>query len=180
MKMTLSNKSILLGSIMLLSACATTGDYQAYINAQATAIAQHQPKPLLVLEAHDGQAITGLKRVEVNMPGSAPVIQQARENEWARVLDRALGVVGTIGGVYVGGKAAVGLAKAVGEAAKVPAAPQPNISYSYTDSYNETGDYSGAGSGVTNTTTNNSYNPISNAYNPVDNSNDGSCTTGNC
>lgn len=61
----------------------------------------------------EGQQITGLKSVRVYAPSAAPVIQQAKPNEWAAVASQALSVVGTVGGIVATGKAAVGIAREV-------------------------------------------------------------------
>lgn len=46
-------------------------------------------------------------------PSAAPVIQQAKPNEWTAVASQALSVVGTVGGIVATGKAAVGIAREV-------------------------------------------------------------------
>lgn len=103
---------------LFLVACSTSGDYQQYLAAQqaATSAALAAHKPLVLIEAHEGQPITGLKRIEVNTPMEAPVVQQSRPNEWAAVADRAIGVLGTGLGLKLGGDAAIGLAREVGRA----------------------------------------------------------------
>lgn len=191
-------------SIAALAGCASTGDYQAYLAAQQAANETQQPRPILLLEGYENQPITGLKRVEVNLPGHAPVIQQARPNEWAAVVGQGLGVIGTIGGIWAGGEAAKGLAGAVGNAAgrgyqyiQAPAAAQPNYIINGTGVIGQ-GSYSTqsvGGSGVIGTGTLNSVGgtgaaggnyqaPIdnSNQGNPVNNFNQGNptCTTGPC
>jgi hypothetical protein len=103
--------------IPFLTACAST-DYNNYLKAQQEANAQaaQNRKPLIEITAQPGQAITGLAGLKVYMPESAPVIQQQRENEWARVVGQGLSVLGTVGGIYYGGKAAAGLASEVRQA----------------------------------------------------------------
>ena len=101
-----------------LTACATSAEYDSYLKAQAEAnkqAAEHQ-KPLVRLVAQPGQQITGLQSLEVYTPTSAPVVQQARPSEWAAVVSQGLGVVGSVGGLAVGGKAAIGLASQVRQA----------------------------------------------------------------
>jgi hypothetical protein len=95
-----------------LAACATSPEYTSYLQAQQEANKQaieHQ-KPLVRLTAHPGQTITGLQSLEVYTPTAAPVFQQSRPNEWAAVVQTGLGVVGTLGGIKLGGDAAIGLA----------------------------------------------------------------------
>lgn len=104
---------------LVLAGCSTTGEYRDYLTAthEGHKLALQNQKPLVEIEAAEGQVITGLKAVRVYTPVSAPVVQQARPNEWAGVANNALGVIGSLGGVYLGGKAAEGLATAVGSAA---------------------------------------------------------------
>jgi hypothetical protein len=189
--------------LVALAGCASSGDYQSYLAAQQQANAAYTQKPILLMEGYDGQPITGLKRIEVNLPGQAPVIQQAKDNEWARVVSQGLGVFGTIGGIWAGGEAAKGLAGAVGSAAnhgyEFVQSPQPNLtiggsgvigsgSYNYnavsgsgvigSGTLNSVGATGAAGGTYTapSTSTTGSYNPDnSNQGNPVHN-----CTTGPC
>ena len=108
----------------VLGACASGGDYKQYVDAQMEAIRQHQAqaKPLVSIKAQAGQTISGLESIEINVPGQAPLIQQARGNEWAPVIGQAIGALGIVGGIVAGGHAAVGIANAVGNAARVPQA----------------------------------------------------------
>ena len=109
-------KALISCLVLLTTGCASSGvEYAAYLKAQSDANAMHvqSQKPLVEIEAIEGQQITGLKSVRVYAPSSAPVIQQARPNEWAAVASQALGVVGTVGGIIATGKAAIGIAKEV-------------------------------------------------------------------
>lgn len=85
----------------LLAGCAST-DYKQYIAAQekANEMAIKEQKPLVEITAQPGQSITGL----------------AGPNEWVGVFSQGLGVLGTLGGIHYGGKAAVGLASEVRQA----------------------------------------------------------------
>ncbi len=187
-------------SLVALAGCASSGDYQSYLASQHQENAAYKQKPILLLEGYDGKPITGLKRLEVNLPGQAPVIQQAKDNEWARVVSQGLGVFGKIGGIWAGGEAAKGLAGAVGNAAnrgyEFVQSPQPNLTIGGSGvigsgSYNAVSGSGVIGSGTLNsvgatgaaggtytapsTNTTGSYNP--------DNSNQGNphtCTTGPC
>lgn len=113
-------KSLLLLPVFLVG-CANT-DYTKYLDAQAEFARANPARPLLVIEAHEGQQITGLKRLEINTPQvgqGAANIQAPQPNQWLGIVGQALGIVGTVGGVVAGGKAAQGLARAVGDAATV-------------------------------------------------------------
>jgi hypothetical protein len=82
-------RSILLVAVAL-TGCASDAAYLAYLDAQrtanATAYAQH--KPLLELIGHDGQPITGLAAIRVNLPIEVPRVEQQRPSEWAGIVDR--------------------------------------------------------------------------------------------
>lgn len=97
-----------------LAGCASN-DYVQYLTAQAEAnrSAQDLQKPLVRLTAHPGMSITGLASLEVFAPQQLPVIQQSRPNEWAGVLGQGLSILGTVGSLYVSGKATLGVANAV-------------------------------------------------------------------
>lgn len=102
---------------LVLAACAHDQQYRDYLAAQQAANAAYRPAPLFVLEAHEGQPITGIKRIEVNVPGQPPIVQQARPSEWAQVWQSGLGTFGMLGGIYLGGRAAIGLSNSIGNAA---------------------------------------------------------------
>lgn len=114
MKKRLFSVLILMSS---LAGCASPG-YKEYLQAQSDANRQalEAQKPLIRITAQPGQQITGLQSLEVYTPQQMPVIQQARENEWARVLGQGLGVVGQVGSIYYGGKAAASLASEIRQA----------------------------------------------------------------
>lgn len=153
---------ILMGlSLLALSGCAASPDYNTYVRAQSDANAAHVQKPLLVLEAHDGQPITGLARVEVNMPTQAPVIQQARPNEWAAVVSQGLGILGAVGGVVATGKAMEGVANAVigGQAPMTPNITTTNTTNTTTTTTSTDSSINGSYNPSTPTTITNSYNP---------------------
>ena len=68
---------LLLCTAVLLTACASSPDYNQYIQAQTEANKQamESQKPLVRLVAQPGMAITGLQSLEVYTPSQAPVIQ---------------------------------------------------------------------------------------------------------
>ena len=103
-------------ALILLTGCASSGEYRDYLTAQhaANELAMKEQKPLFRLTAQDGQAITGLKSIEIYTPQAPTQIQQARPSEWAGVIGQGLSVVGALGGVYLGGQAATNLADSVG------------------------------------------------------------------
>lgn len=105
-------------AIFTLAGCATDKDYSAYLAAQTAANTQaaHDQKPLVRIEAQEGQTITGLKSVEVYTPTATPVIQQAQPSQWAGVVNTGMGITGTVLGIRAAGTAAIGLADSVGRA----------------------------------------------------------------
>lgn len=112
------NKYLFLVLVLLVTGCASDKEYAAYIAAQQEANRQAaaEQKPLVRLTAQPGQTITGLQSLEVYTPTSAPVIQQARGNEWASVVNTGLAITGTVVGIHAGGIAAARLADSVGRA----------------------------------------------------------------
>ena len=108
---------IVVSAMLMLAGCASSGDYKQYVAAQqeANRLATDAQKPLVRLTAQPGQAITGLASLEVYTPTAAPVIQQARPNEWVGVLGQGLGIIGTVASLKVSGDAAIGLADSVGK-----------------------------------------------------------------
>ena len=104
------NRTILAAAVVFLSGCASNSDaIRAHYEAQAAA----HSRPLVELEAQDGQTITlhGVRRFVVNAPGGE--VQQYREQHhpaWSIVSDAI-----RIGApIYLGGQAAIGLADVVG------------------------------------------------------------------
>ena len=108
-------KVLLSIAVLTISGCATHTD-QNFINAQLDSqrLVYEAQKPLVEIIATPGQQVTGLGGIRVYMPVQAQQIQQSRPNEWAGVAGQALGVVGTVGGIYYAGRAAVNLANTVG------------------------------------------------------------------
>lgn len=149
-------------SIVALSAltgCASSSDYKQYLAAQSDAhrLAIETQKPLVRLTAHAGQQISGLASLEVYMPASAPVVQQARPNEWAAVIGQGLSIAGTVGGLYLGGRASADLARAVGASStagyQFVQAAAASVTTTTNTNTSTVGANSGANSGNTATTT---------------------------
>lgn len=175
--------------LLLLAGCASP-DYAKYVEAQQEYLRANPSKPLLVIEAHDGQAITGLKRLEINAPSQQGAAQIAtpQPNPALQIVGQALGIIGTVGGVIAGGKAAQGLARAVGESATVgyshvqaPAVVVPQANVTTTSTLSGTGvmgsglysapvtTLSGTGAiggNYTHTPTSTDNHSINNSYNP--------------
>ena len=112
-------KALVLLLPVILTGCATSEDYRAYLAAQegANLRAYAERKPLVEIEAVPGQQITGLKAMRVYLPEQPQKIEQARPSEWAGIAGQALSIVGMWGGIYYSGKNAVDIANAVGSAA---------------------------------------------------------------
>ena len=140
--------------VIALSGCSTTGDYTAYLAAQAEAskMQMNGQKPLVRITAQPGMSISGLAGIEVYTPLQQPAIQQSRPNEWASVVSQGLGIAGTVAGLKVQGDAAIGLATAVGKAGThgyqyIQSPSSSNYSYSVsTSSVSTVGDNSGTNS----------------------------------
>jgi hypothetical protein len=100
----------MLFAVVVLTGCASTENYNRYLQAQSAAIKGQ--KPMLRITAQPGQPITGLASIEVYGPGMS--IQQEKDNEWARVVSSGLQVVGVVGGIVAAGRASEDLVNAVG------------------------------------------------------------------
>jgi len=104
----------LLIATILLAGCATSNE-QAYYDAMAK-IHSKPAMPLVELVAQPGQQITGLQSLRVYAPesGQAATVPQYREQHHP-----AWGIAATavqVGlPIYLGGQAAIGLSKAVGD-----------------------------------------------------------------
>ena len=134
-----------------LVGCATSEDYNAYLRSQHELNVAHvaSQKPLVEIEAVEGQQITGLKALRIYTPSQAPMVQQKAPNEWVSVVSQGLGILGMVAGISVSNKGMVDLTNAVGNATSMgyrnmqsPVIPQANV-----------------------TTTTNTYSPISNTTN---------------
>ena len=115
---------VLAGLVMgSLAGCAGKEEQTAYMQAQLQALALQ--KPLLEIEGFKDQPIV-FKKLTVYAPGQGQIQQYV--DPWANVATNALGVLGAVGGIWVGGDAAVRLADTVGK----------HASAVYTHSYNQT------------------------------------------
>jgi len=115
-----------LAAAMQLAGCAT-GDAQLRASTVAANIelskkhADEISQPLVDLEIPLGRDIGGLTtgdgtlKLKVRNPAAsmAPPQVQMPSDPWANVADRAVGVLGTAAGIYLGGEAAAGLAGTV-------------------------------------------------------------------
>lgn len=140
---------------LALIGCATSEDYNAYLRSQHELNVAHvaNQKPLVEIEAMEGQQITGLKGIRIYTPTQAPVVQQKAPNEWVGVVSQGLGILGTVAGIAVSNRGMVDLANAVGNTnsgyrTPTPVVPQANM-----------------------TTTTNTYSPVSNSTNTNTSSN---------
>lgn len=146
-------KTIIVLLVAVSIAGCAGGDYGQYVKAQSEAnrLAVETQKPLVRITAQPGQAITGLAGLEVYMPTSAPMIQQARPNEWAGVLGHGIGVAGSVLGIKYAGEAATSLADSVGRSSNAGyqyiQAPAANVSTVTTSTTSSVGDNSGSNSG---------------------------------
>ncbi len=103
-----------LGLLLLLTGCSTDSALRAQIAGANIELARHKAevaaKPIL-----DAQIPTpsGMMVIVVHAPQGANTAQITMPDDpWARAADRAVGVLGTAAGLYLGGEAAVGLVSA--------------------------------------------------------------------
>ena len=148
---------VMYGLMCVLTGCAGDTALRAqFAGAQlewAKAQAEIQKQPLLDIQ-WDGDKI---KRLTVRQPtggGAGYQGPQLPDDPWARVADRAVGVLGTVGGIYAGGWASREIVRGVGEfgAGLVQGLgnPAPSITTTYTGNRYDSDDIS------------NSFNPWSN------------------
>jgi hypothetical protein len=115
--------------LLTLSGCSTDSALRAQIAGANIELARHKAetaaKPIL-----DAQIPTpsGMMLIIVHAPQGSNTAQISMPDDpWARAADRAVGVLGTAAGLYLGGEAAVGLVRAstqgVAEALRVQPAP---------------------------------------------------------
>lgn len=116
-------------AVAVSSGCAVNNGLKAQVAGAnielAKARAEREAKP--ILEA-DIPTPGGVMKIVVRAPGGSGNTQVAMPDDpWARAADRAVGVLGTAAGLYLGGEAAVNLVgaatKGVVDALKVQPAP---------------------------------------------------------
>lgn len=111
-------------TVLLLAGCSTSGGLNAQIAGANIEIAKEraQVKPVLnaIIPIPGCKAPEGLffsdacvMTIIVHAPNTAPTTIPMPSDDWARVADRAVGVLGTAAGIYLGGDAAVGLVRGV-------------------------------------------------------------------
>jgi hypothetical protein len=104
-----------IAAFFMLTGCATGGMKADVLGANieiAKARTQAAAKPILDAEI---PTPNGIMRIVVHAPQGAGNGQVAMPDDgWARVAERAVGVLGTAAGIYLGGDAAVGLVNAAG------------------------------------------------------------------
>ena len=102
----------LLAAIVIgaLSGCSTSGGLNAQIAGANIEIAKQRAivKPVLDAEI---PTPNGIMKIVVHAPNSGPATVPMPDNGWARVAEKAVGVVGTAAGIYYGGEAAVSLVR---------------------------------------------------------------------
>lgn len=93
-----------------LSGCSTSGGLNAQIAGANIEIAKQRAivKPVLDAEI---PTPNGIMKIVVHAPNSGPATVPTPDNGWARVAEKAVGVVGTAAGIYYGGEAAVSLVR---------------------------------------------------------------------
>jgi len=89
--------------------------------------AQAQAYSLPIVELEVPQASGQPLKITLRNPVASPTQVTMPDDPWARVADRAMGVAGTLGGIYLGGVAAQGIVsetgKAIGGALQTAPAP---------------------------------------------------------
>lgn len=147
---------------LALAAAGCAGkDQAAYYQAQLEAIKAQ--KPLLVLKAQEGQEVrlSGLAELVLYLPaggGGGPAIQPAGD-PWAAVVKEGITGAAMLGGIWLGGQAAVALVDAVGRTA----------GHQITNSFNPAGQggasFGTYGDGAATTNTTSDHHDTSDSYN---------------
>ena len=119
---------IALAAMLGLGGCANDSALRAQIAGANIELARHKAKSaqLPIMDATIPTP-SGVMHIIVHAPQQGDAQVAMPDDPWARVADRGMGVIGTGLGIYLGGKAAVGLATATGagitNALKVQPAP---------------------------------------------------------
>ena len=120
--------SMLMVLVFAMSGCATDSALRAQVAGANIELARHkaQAAQLPIMDATIPTP-SGIMHIIVHAPQNGDASVAMPDDAWARVADRGMGVLGTGLGLYLGGKAAVGLATATGagitNALKVQPAP---------------------------------------------------------
>ncbi len=118
----------LVAILLMLGGCATDSALRAQVAGANIELARHkaQAAQLPIMDATIPTP-SGVMHIIVHAPATGDAQVAMPDDPWARVADRGMGVIGTGLGLYLGGKAAVGLATATGagitSALKVQPAP---------------------------------------------------------
>lgn len=99
-------------AVLLLAGCSTSGGLSAQIAGANIEVAKARAVVRPVLDA-EIPTPHGVMKIVVHAPNTAPTTIPMPSDDWARVADRAVGVLGTAAGIYLGGDAAVGLVRGV-------------------------------------------------------------------
>ncbi len=129
MSLSIGLLAVVVTVLLTLTGCSTDSALRAQIAGANIELARHKAetaaKPVL-----DAQIPTpsGMMVIVVHAPQGANTAQITMPDDpWARAADRAVGVLGTAAGLYLGGEAAVGVVRAstqgVAEALRVQPAP---------------------------------------------------------
>jgi hypothetical protein len=120
--------AVLTVALLGLGGCANDSALRAQIAGANIELARHkaQTAQLPIMDATIPTP-SGIMHIIVHAPHQGDAQVAMPDDPWARVADRGMGVIGTGLGIYLGGKAAVGLATATGagitNALKVQPAP---------------------------------------------------------
>lgn len=119
---------LILAVVVAASGCSTSGGLNAQIAGANIELAKQRAVVRPVLDA-EIPTPNGLMKIVVHAPNTAPSTVPMPNDDWARVADRAVGVLGTAAGIYLGGEAAVSLVRGAssGIVDALKAAPTPVI-----------------------------------------------------
>ena len=88
--------------------------------------AQAQAYSLPIVELEVPQASGAPLKITLRNPVANPTQVTMPDDPWARVADRAMGVAGTLGGIYLGGIAAQGIVSETGKAVQKSMSSYPD------------------------------------------------------
>jgi hypothetical protein len=115
-----------LSALFVMSGCTTSGGMKADVLGANIEIAKQRAIQRPVLDA-EIPTPNGIMKIVVHAPNTSPTTVAMPDDGWARVADRAVGVLGTAAGLYLGGEAAVSLVRGtsagIADALRVQPAP---------------------------------------------------------